>query len=338
VINDGTANSAAVSKTITVAAIPTVKTSSGTTDFNWGNQAIVVDSGVTVTSPTTAKRASATVSVTDTNYTVYSSEDVLGFTNDDPSKYGNISGSYSSLTGALTLTYSGQAPTLAQWQAALSAVTYNDISGSPHTVNRIVSFVVNDGVNNSKASTKTIASVPTVTAITPTSGTTSGGTSVTITGTNFIGATAVNFGSTSATSFRVNSGTSITAVSPAGTGTVDITVTTAGGTSATSSNDNYSYVSDIATVTSTSYTVSAGGTASETITNVPYGTSQADFLTALTKGESHESYDTTSLQDPVVSGDKLIVTAEDGTTKVRDRKSTRLNSNHIWISRMPSCG
>jgi hypothetical protein len=64
---------------------------------------------------------------------------------------------------------------------------------------------------------------------------------VTITGTNFTGASAVKFGSTSATSFKVNSPSSITATSPAGSGTVDVTVTTSGGTSATGPADQFSY-------------------------------------------------------------------------------------------------
>ena len=74
---------------------------------------------------------------------------------------------------------------------------------------------------------------PTVTSISPASGPPAGGTSVTITGTGFTGVTAVKFGSTAASSFTFNSGTSITATSPAGTGTVDVTVTTPKGTSAT---------------------------------------------------------------------------------------------------------
>ena len=58
---------------------------------------------------------------------------------------------------------------------------------------------------------------------------------MTITGTDFTGATAVKFGTTAATGFTVNSATSITATAPAGAaGTVDVTVTTPGGTSATS--------------------------------------------------------------------------------------------------------
>ena len=55
---------------------------------------------------------------------------------------------------------------------------------------------------------------------------TAGGTLVTITGTGFTGATAVDFGTTAATDVTVVSDTSITADSPAGTGVVDVTVTT----------------------------------------------------------------------------------------------------------------
>ena len=71
---------------------------------------------------------------------------------------------------------------------------------------------------------------PTVTGISPTSGTTAGGTTVTITGTNFTGATAVKFGTTAATGVVVNSATQITATAPAGTGTVDVIVAGPGGT------------------------------------------------------------------------------------------------------------
>ena len=82
---------------------------------------------------------------------------------------------------------------------------------------------------------------PTVTSVSPNSGVPAGGTSVTITGTGFTDVTAVRFGATNATSFTVNSSTSITAVSPAGTGTVDITVTTPADTSATGANDRFTY-------------------------------------------------------------------------------------------------
>ncbi|MDF2255653.1 IPT/TIG domain-containing protein [Streptomyces ferralitis] len=73
---------------------------------------------------------------------------------------------------------------------------------------------------------------PTVSSVSPSSGSTAGGTGVTITGTGFTGATAVRFGATAASGCTVNSDTRITAVAPAGTGAVQVTVTTPGGTSA----------------------------------------------------------------------------------------------------------
>ncbi len=86
------------------------------------------------------------------------------------------------------------------------------------------------------------AVLPTVSSVNPTGGPTVGNTSVTITGTNLTGATAVKFGSTNATSYVVNGPTQITATAPAGSaGTVDISVTAAGGTSAASPNDHYTY-------------------------------------------------------------------------------------------------
>jgi len=80
---------------------------------------------------------------------------------------------------------------------------------------------------------------PAVTGVSPGGG--AWATSVTITGTAFTGATAVKFGTTTA-AFTVNSSTSITAIAPPGvTGTVDITVTTPNGTSATSVADQFTY-------------------------------------------------------------------------------------------------
>ncbi|TCO61100.1 PxKF domain-containing protein [Actinocrispum wychmicini] len=111
-----------------------------------------------------------------------------------------------------------------------------------------------DGTNRTRIHTNTIAPAqngdwaaipaptPTVTAVNPASGPTTGGTIVTITGTKFTGATAVAFGTTAATSFTVNSDTSITATAPAATaGPVDVTVTTSSGTSATNPADRYTY-------------------------------------------------------------------------------------------------
>lgn len=66
--------------------------------------------------------------------------------------------------------------------------------------------------------------------ISPSQGSTGGGTSVTITGTNLAGATAVRFGGKSGT-ITGNTPTSVSVLSPAGAGAVDASVITPGGTS-----------------------------------------------------------------------------------------------------------
>jgi IPT/TIG domain len=84
------------------------------------------------------------------------------------------------------------------------------------------------------------AAPPQVTGISPASGGTAGGDSVTITGSGFTGATAVKFGGVTA-QMTVDSGTEITAINPPGSGTVDVTVVTPDGTSATSAADQFTY-------------------------------------------------------------------------------------------------
>ena len=57
-----------------------------------------------------------------------------------------------------------------------------------------------------------------------------GGTGDNISGSNLIGATSVKFGTTAATSYSVENGTAIIAVTPPGTGTVNVNVITQNGT------------------------------------------------------------------------------------------------------------
>ena len=69
------------------------------------------------------------------------------------------------------------------------------------------------------------------------------GSAITLTGTGFTGATAVMFGLNPAVSFTVSGDTSITAVAPAvRTGTVDVTVSGPGGTSAINPSDVFTYL------------------------------------------------------------------------------------------------
>jgi len=91
----------------------------------------------------------------------------------------------------------------------------------------------------------TYARRPVVTAVSPSSGPTTSGTQVTISGTDLNGAIAVAFGATSAR-FKVDTATRITAFAPpAPAGTVDVIVTTPGGTSSPSAADRFTYVAPV---------------------------------------------------------------------------------------------
>ncbi len=86
----------------------------------------------------------------------------------------------------------------------------------------------------------TYVDAPAVSGVSPNAGTVDGGTAVTISGTGFTGATEVDFGGVPA-DFSVDSDTSITAVSPPGSGPVDVTVTTPAGTSPATAEDQFTY-------------------------------------------------------------------------------------------------
>jgi hypothetical protein len=84
---------------------------------------------------------------------------------------------------------------------------------------------------------------PTVTGVSPISGSADGGDSVTISGSGFTGATGVNFGTVAATIQPGGTDTQLTVTSPPAnaSGAVDVTVTTPAGTSATSAADQFTY-------------------------------------------------------------------------------------------------
>jgi hypothetical protein len=109
-----------------------------------------------------------------------------------------------------------------------------------------------EGTSAAVTFTYAAAPTPTVTGLAPTSGVPTGGTTVVITGTNFSNATAVHFGANAASSFTVNSATQITAVSPAGAGTVNVRVTNPDGQSAILAANQFTYASLTPTVTNLS--------------------------------------------------------------------------------------
>ncbi|WP_255350713.1 Ig-like domain-containing protein [Limnohabitans sp. DM1] len=84
-------------------------------------------------------------------------EDVLGFVNDGQTM-GNITASLS--PGVVRLSSAGGTATLAQWQAALRAVQYSNISDKPSTATRTVQYILNDGTLDSAVATSLIGVTP----------------------------------------------------------------------------------------------------------------------------------------------------------------------------------
>jgi hypothetical protein len=147
----------------------------------------------------------------------------------------------------------------------------------------IVDVQVNGQYGNSDtlgaADNFTYTDIPNVTGISPTLGPVAGGINVTISGSQFTGTTSVQFGSTYATILTV-SDSAITVLSPGqgSAGTVHVTVTKAGGTSATSDADNFTYTNGpIVTGISPTSGPRAGGT-NVTISGIQFaGTSRVRF-------------------------------------------------------------
>jgi hypothetical protein len=135
---------------------------------------------------------------------------------------------------------------------------------------------------------------PTLTKLAPTKGPVSGGTTVTITGTNFVGTEAVRFGGGAATGFVVNSATKITAVSPAEpAGTVDLTVTTSGGTTAITTVDHFKFTPTITSVSPNSGATTGATTVAITGAGFALGTTATKFKFGTTLSKSVNCTSTT---------------------------------------------
>ena len=149
--------------------------------------------------------------------------------------------------GYHTTTYAAWAGV--SWDFTATAISYSVLATAPAVDPAFSAFDAhgNQVYNQSGSAFLVLAAgfvpAPTVSAVTPASGPATGGTKITIAGTGLTGATGVSFGGAAAASFTVNSATSITATSPAASaGTVDVTVTSPGGTSAASGSDSFTFV------------------------------------------------------------------------------------------------
>ncbi|KVG08690.1 hypothetical protein WJ24_00605 [Burkholderia vietnamiensis] len=156
-INDGTLTSSTATRNVTVTATdqtPVIGAGGNTVSFvagdNTASTAVAVNDAITVGDLDGGPLQQAVVTITGH----YEATDVLAFNNNSTALYGNISAVYAN--GTLTLTSSGSQATLAQWQNALRAVTYDSTAITPGALARTVSFAISDGTKTSTAATPTV--------------------------------------------------------------------------------------------------------------------------------------------------------------------------------------
>ena len=153
VTDDSSATSNSATRLVTVTDVdqtPVVTTSGTTTSYASGSSAFQVDAHVTVSDRDNTTLASGTVSIS----SGLQSGDALSFSNSSATLFANITGSYNSSTGVMTLSSTGLIATDAQWANALSSVTFS--SSSSTSGDRTISFVVNDGTENSAPATDVV--------------------------------------------------------------------------------------------------------------------------------------------------------------------------------------
>lgn len=178
-----------------------------------------------------------------TSYT-YDAKLQLSSANGAPYTY-DLAGNATGLAAGVTQTFdAADQLTGATQQGVTTAFSYDKLGNrtaatSPTGTSHAYGYDQANRLTSITSTTTTAA--PAVTAITPSAGPAAGGTTVTVSGSGFTGANAVHFGTKPATSFSLLSNTTLTAVSPAGSGAVDITVTTPGGTSAAVTADRFTY-------------------------------------------------------------------------------------------------
>jgi hypothetical protein len=131
---------------ITTRSIPPQATAGGVLSYIEDDPPTAIDSTITVTDIDDVDLESATVTIS-TGY--QNGEDVLGFTSAN-----GITGLWTPGTGVLTL---NGVSSVENYQSALRSVTYENIDiGNPTEAERTVSFVVNDGNNDSATVTSTV--------------------------------------------------------------------------------------------------------------------------------------------------------------------------------------
>ena len=242
---------------------------------------VVVVSGTQITASTPAGNAGAvtvTVTVSGQSGSLASGFTYVGGTpavsSVSPSSGSTAGGTPVTITGTnfaagATVTFGAAAAT----NVVVVSGTQITASTPAGNAGAVTVTVTVSGQSGSLASGFTYIGGPTVSGVSPNSGSTAGGTAVTITGTNFAAGATVTFGAAAATNVVVVSGTQITASTPAGNaGTVTVTVTVSGQSGSLA--NAYTY----AVPTTTAITYVQGNFAtpqtSQTTVTVPYTAAQ----------------------------------------------------------------
>jgi hypothetical protein len=221
--------------------------------------------GVVDVTVTTYSGTSTTSSADQYTYTAAAAPSVTGLAGSSGSVSGGTQVTIlgSGFSGASAVNFGGNA---ARDYTVLSdnAILATAPSGTAGTVDITVTTPTGTSSTSSADQfTYTAAAAPTVTSLGTTSGSTGGGTAVLVNGSGFTTATGVSFGGVAA-NFWVISDTQIQAFAPTqAAGSVDVTVTGDGGTSALTSSDQYTYTAAAApdvTGLGTNSGTTAGGT------------------------------------------------------------------------------
>ncbi|NVI85585.1 putative Ig domain-containing protein, partial [Janthinobacterium sp. BJB401] len=230
-------------------------------------------------------------------------------------------------TGATAVTF-GATPATGFTVNSATQITATAPAGSSGTVDVRVTTAGGTSAT-SGADQFTFVAAPTVTSISPTAGPATGGSTVIITGTGFSTTTAVTFGATSAIGFTVNSATQITATAPAGTGTVDVRVTSLGGTSATSAADQFTFVAApvVSSISPTSGPTTGGTTVIITGSNFS-GTTAVTFGATLASGFTVNSATQITATAPVGSAGTVDVRV----TSAGGTSATSANDQFTYVA------
>jgi hypothetical protein len=232
---------------------------------------VSVVSATQITAVTPAA-AAGVASVTVTNSNGQSANLANAFTFVSPLTLTSISPSSGPTTGGTTVTLTGTGflagatvsfgPTAATSVSVVSATQITAVTPAAAAGSVAVTVTNSNGQSVDPANDFTFVSGPTLTSVSPSSGSTTGGTTVTLTGSGFLTGATVAFGSVASSAVTVQSSTQITALTPAASaGTVTVTVTNSNGQSASLASAFTFICPTTLTAISPSSGPAAGGTA-----------------------------------------------------------------------------